>query len=333
MLSLKGLNVCRFCVLLVLLSHVGAEDVGANEDRARVKFAQRVGELLKPGHWVTWENDDIRVFDSEQMNRAVDLYEQHRERTTTPREWTRRLEQLRHTKNLGDVKETLNRVVELAQQPEGAIARDEFYEVFEVGQDYVGLRRGNTERFVQLTFVKSIIRTRSGNLNQQSAAFGDATIKEDLNEVTREVELLMHRIATEEVNIDKLTKEGNRCDETLLDLREDIKVLERALDSSEESVVINGRNYSTEQVKVDLERRQERLKLMGEKQKKLEAQLQARDATLARWQSKLDQLIRVKRALQVTNEQESSAAIENRIDALLRRLESLTEEGAPSPKE
>lgn len=315
-------NVCWVCAFLCFaaITSPGRTDEGEPDQQpADGPSSRRFRELVHAGQWATWEHGELRLFSHEEKDRAILLYTDRRAGKLS--EFLEKLEQVGELSEAGDVKGAINSALEAVRRPAGAVPEGAFYEVSEVGRDYVGLRRGQTERFIQLSFVETIARTAAAKPAGPSA-LEPARIRHQLGGLSAEIQVAMRAIAVEEVNIARLDRELTKSASRIESETKAIELLRTALKTEKDPVTINGREYTAAEVQKDLIKREQFLRATQESRQRLQLSAEARKAALANLQIKLGEVVQAKRDLEVSLEPKS-ADIENQIDATLRRLESI----------
>jgi len=207
-------------------------------------------DLLHPGQWVTWDGDQLRIYSKIQMDRAVKRHEAYRKKLITINELFKSPDV---TSDIKKFKEVTNP----PELPKDAVPHEAFFEVFEIGRDYVGLRQSNTERFVQLAFIRGIVRRRPDETSNSQVPI-EFELDRDRHELKRlepEIRRTMYNIAKEEVAIERLETEIKHDEAALQKSARDIATLKKALDRGDEKFEFAGRQYTAEQVKKDLNRR------------------------------------------------------------------------------
>ena len=125
------------------------------------------------------------------------------------------------------------------------------YVVTEIGKDYVAFQNHEYERFVNVTFIRQIIRKR--NLKKPPA-----TQAQQREEAIRQAKLrrvqteLMHAIAKSMVELEQAQKKQLAVEAETVKLNASIQTLEKVLKQENPEFVINGRRFTEKEIRVDL---------------------------------------------------------------------------------
>jgi chromosome segregation ATPase len=109
----------------------------------------------------------------------------------------------------------------------------------------------------------------------------------------------LQRIAHEEVDVSRLTKELNRKHDSLAKAEKDILRIKHDLSQATPKLVYAGREYSLEQVRDDLHQRFKQFQTQQATVDKLEKILVAREKNLDAARRKLDEMLSTKRQLEI----------------------------------
>lgn len=118
-----------------------------------------------------------------------------------------------------------------------------------------------------------------------------------IDELTPVIHENKHRIATEEVEVDKLGERIDRLAARLDQERAEIMVLKKHAEGSEQFVSFGGKAFTKEQVKLDLTRRFERYQTADDSLRHLRKVHDARQKSLDATQQKLENMLAARQQL------------------------------------
>lgn len=107
------------------------------------------------------------------------------------------------------------------------------------------------------------------------------------------------RIAYEKIEVSRLEKQLGETESRLKKAESDIQRLTRDLEGGDQHFVYAGKTYSSVQVKEDLKNRFKRFKTRRATADKLQQMLDARQATLATAEQRMDEMLSARRQLEV----------------------------------
>jgi hypothetical protein len=134
---------------------------------------------------------------------------------------------------------------------------------------------------------------------QAPLEFKIESLRKQIRDMTREIRYTMHGVAREEVELERLTKHILEVVQRIADQRRDIERLKTDLARGDERFEYSGKTYTAEQVKEDLEQREQRLQTSELTVGQLKELEQARKKGLEAAREKIERLIVEKRQLEM----------------------------------